>query len=1242
MTSTTLLWTSLPAGIRRRDGEWRARISVFLTPRLEVPQGEVLPLSSFPEFVDWPATLRARSDQGFGLLVQMSDGAQITAQTSVQAPFGDPEGQLDSAAWRSIFSESTPVRTFDAPDEMPDAVSIQSYPARDVVASIREVYSNALAIDLGVESEAPSLSAFAVNTGSFNPLNCNDALDRFARFHRRRDTSDQATRATADDSCAEFHRIVASLGTHPQLMRRLGLVLDIELPLDALAIHEASHDLRVRVVPVDLAFGATSHYCQWTAIEHATAASDTYRVFTPAHRDGLGRSGFHILGGERTGVIQERLEHAVFTLSQHAANVLAETQTLPALLQGGMRLTHADTPASIETAIHEQSRLERRLSQRKQAIRSGLLDCPHDEEPLYADQLTRGYRIDVRDMASGQWRSLCSRQVRYRSASWTWPGGDAWLEDEGVIEPTAHVDQHAEQSSLRATEDLFEWDGWSLVVPRPDHSTANDSASTNQCPPDSAPPLASTLQVPAGSLQPQRFGHCYQFRARTVDLAGNSLSVDEADSLEQLLQVDDLVTRPVCYLRVESAKPPVIVRATPRGAGEAGDVIVLRDAESPRHRTTEFRVHVLPPEVALRIAEKHGVFDGMSATDSWRLIHNHRGRLAFETSRDEEKEEDEDARHLTIREPSAARQLYTPYLPDPMVKRAVLILPDGAGTVQMPAFDDLPSDAKASEFARSCSLVVRAGKGGIRAHVAERQVVLEVPLGRVQTIRIAASLSPDELALCAFAQLDWQPGRNRDQRQAAIEQSLPAAAARGGAPLLAPSRTMTIIHATQRPLTSPQFARALILPRAPNTSTAILADDTLEFDRPSTGRIDIYARWEDPVDNPGDDGWRVTRNEIHAGGVRIDDDGGGDKPLDPAELGKSPRSPLAHDFGDTKHHEVTYQAVGMSRFVEFYPASLTADPANVTRSSRPVTLHVPSTAPPAPVDVAYVIPTFRRKDSELDRTDTGTERRTEQIGEGLRIYLNRGWFSSGKGEQLAVVVATTATPDHLMSHASSWGMNPIRDSAPLPGPLRLEHIWGGAERIHDWPLEAGSVGLVIVDVEFSEEHGLPYADIEFLSQRSFMPLVRLALARYQPHAIDNCKLSRIVHADFVPLAPGRAVTVKQTGRATWSLTMYGHSYRQPDDTTSVVQAHVEYMERTLPENAVSWRPLGDPVRLMPSRIETWRFHWSGQVRITDLEFLSSHWRRRLVIQEFEWFDQAGPNGSLLDNARLISAHAVPV
>jgi hypothetical protein len=60
-------------------------------------------------------------------------------------------------------------------------------------------------------------------------------------------------------------------------------------------------------------------------------------------------------------------------------------------------------------------------------------------------------------------------------------------------------------------------------------------------------------------------------------------------------------------------------------------------------------------------------------------------------------------------------------------------------------------------------------------------------------------------------------------------------------------------------------------------------------------------------------------------------------------------------------------------------------------------------------------------------------------------------------------------------------------------------------------------------------------------------------------------------------------------------------------------------------------------------VEAWRYHWTGQVRIADPDFLSSHWRRRLVIQEFEPFDHDGPpDVPLADHSRLVSAHAVPL
>ncbi|MCP4381804.1 MAG: hypothetical protein GY798_10405 [Hyphomicrobiales bacterium] len=1231
----TLIWTALPAGLRRDgDGEWLARVTVFLSPRLDVTADEA-PLSVFPEFVDWPKTLRDLEPDGIEFLLEMHDGETVVASVNARpAPRVNEESAPDSQAWRGIFEESLPVVPFAVPEDR-DSVgfAVQSYNARGVVQAIRDVYGQAVAEDAGIVTEPPTLTAFNIPANRFEaPTSTNDRnpIEDFVRFHQLAEDGDAAIPKRTAGPCPDFHQIVAATGTHPLLMRRLGLVIDLDVPVSELGLDGASQSLRLRVRPRNAAFDETIHRSPWTSVGHDTATSDRYRVFRAAANGRLG-AGLYAFDRAQPTIVQEKLEHAAFALVQQARAAALKTDDettgpLPALLQGGMRLTHPDKPLIMQGAMGDQFGLEQSLQVAIDRVRSGLLGADDAEDILTAEHVTRGYRVDVREIESGTWRSLCRREVRYRTDDWSWPAAAATLEDEGVVEPTVFTDGRDPSAEPRTNEDLFEWDGWSLVVPHPDRSDEETAQPSTDC----GTSLSIRLAVPGGSLVPQRFGRCYQFRLRPVDLAGNSLSAEEADALEQGSADPIPVTDPVCYLRVESAKPPVVFPGTPRGAGEAGDVIVLRDAESDAHRTDEFRLHVVPPEVPLRIAEKHGVFDGLTTAESWRMISEHRGAL---------DREDGEAREWI-----SAPTFYTPYLPDPIVKQATLTLPDGGETVDLPRFDDLPRSVRGRELARSCQLVVRPGRDRARARVSGREVVLEVPKGRAHTVHIAAKLSVDDLSVLAFAHPDWYGGDTDSLDR--TRQALADAAARGDAPVIAPSRPVTIVHATQRPLQAPVFGRPLILPRQADSTSAVLADDAMQFDRPSTGRIDVYAEWQDPVDDPADDGWSTSRGALHAGGVRIGEDDG--KPLDPLELAESARAPMAHDFGDTRHHEVTYRAQATSRFVEFYPVSLTQDPDDVALWSEPATLHVPSTAPPAAPDIAYVIPTFRA--GETHRVARNIDERTaERQGEGLRVYMNRGWFSSGVGEKLALVVATTPDlPETLEGVVTEWGVNPLRDSAPLPGPLQMEHVWNGIERIAGWPLDSGTVGLVIHDVQFSKEHKLPFVDIAFMAQRAFMPLVRLAVARYQEHAIETCKLSSIVHADFVPLAPGRAITIRKIAEASWALAIRGYSYADsgPDpsfDQTSVVQAQIEIMPRDQPEDPAAWRALGDPVHLQPETLEPWRYHWRGQLRVDDPQHLSRLYRRRIVVQEFEPFETAGaPDIPLADRARLLSAHAVPI
>jgi hypothetical protein len=228
-----------------------------------------------------------------------------------------------------------------------------------------------------------------------------------------------------------------------------------------------------------------------------------------------------------------------------------------------------------------------------------------------------------------------------------------------------------------------------------------------------------------------------------------------------------------------------------------------------------------------------------------------------------------------------------------------------------------------------------------------------------------------------------------------------------------------------------------------------------------------------------------------------------------------------------------------------------------------------------------------------------------------------------------------------------WGENPLHEGAPLPGPLRLEHVWSGVDRIDRLTIDGQPVALAIHDVAFSDEHRLPFVDIEFLAQRAFMPMVRLAVARFQRHALDGCQLSAIAQADFVPLAPGRALTVRQAAVDTWSLTLRGYSYRRTDRLTpmptTVVQVHIECRRTDAPEDLAAWRMASEPIELIADALEPWHYQWRGRVAIDDADLLTRHWRRRLVIQEFEPFaSAAGDDLPLADRSRLVYAQAVPL
>jgi hypothetical protein len=175
---------------------------------------------------------------------------------------------------------------------------------------------------------------------------------------------------------------------------------------------------------------------------------------------------------------------------------------------------------------------------------------------------------------------------------------------------------------------------------------------------------------------------------------------------------------------------------------------------------------------------------------------------------------------------------------------------------------------------------------------------------------------------------------------------------------------------------------------------------------------------------------------------------------------------------------------------------------------------------------------------------------------GVRIYLERPWFTSGADELLGVLLATGGNddigppaPDQSgFPFVSKWGGDPVWVSAPVPrralDHLKLDNLMrtiGLDDRPEPGrpvvpparlPLatlpEKPVVTVVGYRPRFNIERGLWYVDVALDPSTAFWPFVRLAVCRYQPDSVAGCHLSAPVRCDYVQLPPERTTSVSRT------------------------------------------------------------------------------------------------------------------
>ena len=379
--------------------------------------------------------------------------------------------------------------------------------------------------------------------------------------------------------------------------------------------------------------------------------------------------------------------------------------------------------------------------------------------------------------------------------------------------------------------------------------------------------------------------------------------------------------------------------------------------------------------------------------------------------------------------------------------------------------------------------------------------------------------------------------------------------------LATPWRTIELVHATQKPLVTPDLGIAFDRELHSKPATLFFG---VNIDGPTTVRVDLFGRWQEPVDDPAADGpaFRDHQEQVLQKMVpRVQ------KASDYFYIGGQ------HTFPDTRYRRVTYRLEAISRFREFMPDNIRSNDDNLKVVSNDYRFWVPNAAPPPAPKVLYVVPTFGWNRSATQST---------RYGRGLRVYLDRPWFVSGYGEMLAVVLPPqNASPGVVdksyVTQVTQWGDDPIwmsgkvASAAParadfpaavLGAPVAYPNVDGALpEEATDWPKAAFklanlplpapprigapvAINNVAVDVAphvvgYDAERKLWYADILINPPRdAYYPFVRLALARYHPLSLPGAHLSSVVLTEFQQLVPDRMAVVTRGGSSA-TVAIYG-------------------------------------------------------------------------------------------------------
>ena len=1178
----------------------------------------------------------------------------------------------------------------------------------------------------------------------------------------------------------DFHQMLSALGDYPEILRRLGLVIDFYIPADAIPkTNNNTGTFKLRIVPKwfsqfntqqnngqssnnggqssfqngqssgnggqssfqngsssgngdqssfqNRPTSSSEDYCPWTAYNYQEKNGLT--LFTAHSQTNELDGGIWIPKKEEIELVQVDVDGAALKTLNLAATVAAqkpkgvndkpidteEKAGVSPLRTGGISVVRNKNANNLNDIFNRSNKLNGMLNAGPPKL---------EDPPLYAEDLLRGYRLDVIDQYNNR-NSLHRRFGQYKLLNVA-----NYLEftDEGFIQPSVtSTPNTGPVSELYIHESLFTWQGWSLSAPRPGKSISATASAPNPSEPDTMPQkvnntsmtklgLETNFSVVPGTLPRLRFGNEYTFRVRTVDLAGNGPAMDESQKIEAALGINQTAIGTLKYLRFDPVNPPELVPrqlyspsgnlhnpdTTAYAEGESLARLVIRSnynqtadeyaAAHPVYLPFNER-HVAPPKASLQLIEEHGLLDeaidvkysGMAPAQIRNVIQNFYYLAARESGSFNDVSSPSVRFIRTSSDPSSTdgyavhteEQLILPYLPEPWISGVMFQgLPGGNPE------DFFFVEVKGKTWYEAKSFRIRIVEGSNVPLWDERTRVLTIYLPKASittNIRVSSTFGGNlpDMGLLQWVKEDKANWTNEELVK--LEKEIYA----GRNWLFTPFREISLVHAVQQPLDFPPQPILQIRPREKNSTEAYLYGN-IYVHIPSTSKVDILAEWSERVDDltkPEPDLEPVPFRD-HVMELPIWLDHGKEvivkrNPnalrLEPNEsrlvfnsyeaktiyetLLKEPATPeiqeqmnLAskvgkHGFGDTKYRRVRYKVRATTRFREYFSPSMPNE--SLVRDTKEIEIDILSTARPSKPLVKYVLPTFSwQQMNENDGKVTSVRKG------GVRIYLDRTWWSSGDGEMLGVVLVENKEPNRLeeiYSYLTFWGQDPIRESPGLPLPTIAD--FKNYKGVYDAPLfelPNQAVKVVCFDVDWDRERKMWYCDLELDTGNAYYPFIRLALVRFQPKSlilqksfilpkpvIEDLRISPVVLADIVQTSPDRSLSVTRDPKhpGVYNVSVSGVTYSKknqnvPNNTvesaTSLMNIQLQRQLAELVDETLGWEdvPNFDEIVLHPGTPDAnGVVIWEGQVAIPEE---NRGYPFRLVVKEMDVFYGAQP------------------